>query len=140
MPKEQKELGRLVAVYGTAPRDLQRAAIVAVLSFLFFLAMMFAFYVRQSLLYFLLATGFLVVYLVTMFSLFSMKRTKVRVFESGLEYRKHRLVWGEISKVLTADSIRLETTDGTTVSLPSSLADRDALIRQVHFHTGFDGQ
>ena len=66
---------------------------MAVLSFLFFLAMMFAFYIRQSLLYFLLATAFLVVYLVTMFSLFSMKRTSVRIFESGLEYRKYRLLW-----------------------------------------------
>ncbi|HEY2866120.1 MAG TPA: hypothetical protein VGJ02_03445 [Pyrinomonadaceae bacterium] len=139
MPTEQNELGRLVAVYGAAPRDLQRAAIIAVLSFLFFLAMMFAFYIRQSLLYFLLATAFLVVYLVTMFSLFSMKRAAVRMFESGIEYRKYSLSWDEISKVFTDDGIRLETKYGTTISLPSSLADHDALVRQIEFQTGLHG-
>ena len=53
---------------------VQRAAFIAVLSFLFFLAMMFAFYIRQSMLYFLLATGFLIVYLVTMVSFVRLRR------------------------------------------------------------------
>lgn len=53
---------------------MQRAAFVAVLSFLFFLAMMFTYYIRQSLLYFLLATAFLVVYVITMISLFRLRR------------------------------------------------------------------
>lgn len=52
----------------------QRAAFVAVLSFLFFLSMMFAYYIRQSLLYFLLATAFLIVYVITMISLFRLRR------------------------------------------------------------------
>ena len=51
-----------------APAQLQRAVFIAVLSFLFFLAMMFAYYIRQSALYFLLATAFLIVYLITMVS------------------------------------------------------------------------
>jgi hypothetical protein len=60
-----------------APIDadqIQRAAFIAILSFLFFLAMMFAFYIRQSMLYFLLATGFLIVYLVTMVSFVRLRR------------------------------------------------------------------
>jgi hypothetical protein len=57
-----------------SPVQLQRAAFIAVLSFLFFLAMMFTYYVRQSLLYFLLATAFLVVYVITMISLFRLRR------------------------------------------------------------------
>jgi len=54
--------------------QVQRAAFVAVLSFMFFLAMMFAFYIRQSMLYFLLATGFLVLYLITMASFLRLRK------------------------------------------------------------------
>lgn len=54
--------------------QLQRGVFVAVLSFLFFLAMMIAFYIRQSMLFFLLATAFLIVYLVTMISLFRLRK------------------------------------------------------------------
>ena len=54
---------------------VQRAVLIAVLSFMFFLAMMIAFYVRQSMLYFLLATAFLVVYIFTMISFVRLRRT-----------------------------------------------------------------
>jgi len=57
-----------------APAQLQRAVFIAVLSFLFFLAMMFAYYIRQSAVYFLLATAFLIIYLLTMFSFVRMRR------------------------------------------------------------------
>ncbi|MEO6654613.1 MAG: hypothetical protein ABIO36_00875 [Pyrinomonadaceae bacterium] len=50
------------------PAQLQRAVFIAVLSFLFFLAMMLVFYIRQSPFYFLLATAFLIIYLITMIS------------------------------------------------------------------------
>lgn len=58
-----------------SPAHLQRAVFIAVLSFLFFLAMMFAYYIRQSALYFLLATAFLIVYLVTMISFVRLRRS-----------------------------------------------------------------
>ena len=53
---------------------MQRAAFMAVLSFMFFVAMMFAFYIRQSALYFLLATAFLIIYLLTMISFVRLRR------------------------------------------------------------------
>ena len=53
---------------------LQRAVFIAVLSFMFFLAMMLAFYIWQSMLYFLLATAFLIVYIITMISFVRMRR------------------------------------------------------------------
>jgi hypothetical protein len=56
------------------PAQLQRAVFIGVLSFLFFLGMMFAFLIRQSLLYFLLATAFLIIYLITMFSFVRLRR------------------------------------------------------------------
>lgn len=54
--------------------QIQRAVFIAVLSFLFFLAMMFAFYIRQSALYFLLATAFLIIYIITMISFVRLRR------------------------------------------------------------------
>ena len=57
-----------------SPAQLQRAVFIVVLSFLFFLAMMFAYYIRQSALYFLLATAFLIVYLITMISFVWLRR------------------------------------------------------------------
>ncbi len=57
-----------------SPANFQRAVFIAVLSFLFFLATMLLYYVRQSMLYFLLATAFLIVYVVTMVSLFKVRR------------------------------------------------------------------
>lgn len=56
------------------PAVLQRAVFIAVLSFLFFLAMMFAFYIRQSMVYFLLATAFLIIYVFTMISFVRLRR------------------------------------------------------------------
>jgi Ca2+/Na+ antiporter len=60
------------------PAIVQRAVFVAVLSFLFFLAMMFAYYLRGSVLYFLLATAFLIVYIVTMISFVRLRRSDRR--------------------------------------------------------------
>lgn len=53
---------------------LQRAAFLAVLSFLFFMAMMLAYYLRGSVVYFLLATAFLIVYLITMISVLRLRQ------------------------------------------------------------------
>jgi len=57
-----------------SPSHLQLAVFIAVLSFLFFLAMMFAYYIRQSAVYFLLATAFLIIYLITMISFIRLVR------------------------------------------------------------------
>lgn len=53
---------------------MQRAVFIAVLSFLFFLAMMIAFYIRQSMLYFLLASAFLIVYIFTMIAFLRLRK------------------------------------------------------------------
>ncbi|MBK9215175.1 MAG: hypothetical protein IPM59_06190 [Chloracidobacterium sp.] len=61
-----------------SPAHVQRVAFIAVLSFLFFLAMMLAYYLRGSLLYFLLATAFLVVYTFTMISFVRLRKGRGR--------------------------------------------------------------
>ena len=60
------DLGRAVSKHPTAAVYVQRAAIVTALSFFFFLGMLLVFYVRQQIVYFVLSTAFLVVYIFTM--------------------------------------------------------------------------
>ena len=57
MSENTTALGGLRAVYGTSPALLQRAAIIAVVSFIFFLAMLVVFSLRQNIGYFILATA-----------------------------------------------------------------------------------
>lgn len=99
MSGHSQKPGKLIAIYGIAPVYLQRAVFVIVLSFLFFLGMMFAYYILQSALYFLLASGFLVMYLITMFSFVMQRKNIVKISENGVEYRKFYAAWNEIESV-----------------------------------------
>ena len=122
-------LGKLVGVYGVAPAILQRAIFIAVLSFLFFLSMMIVYYIRDSPFFFLLATAFLLVYLVTMISLVRQRRGVVQLFEHGIEYKKRRLAWDEIRAV--ADDGRITLTTGKSVQLPQTLDRLPELLRLI---------
>ena len=78
------ELGKLIAVHSTSPAFLQRAAIVAALSFLFFLVALIFYLVWQSFLYFMLATGFLIVQLFTIIGWWMQKRNAVSIYTNGI--------------------------------------------------------
>jgi len=95
----EQNLGKLVGVYGIAPAFLQRAVIVAVLSFLFFLATMVMFSVFRNFLYFFLSTAFLIVYLLTMFGWLMMRKNVLKIYEDGFTYRKFTARWSEIASV-----------------------------------------
>ena len=92
-------LGKLVSEHSIAPAYIQRATIVAVLSFVFFMAMMIAFYLRQKLGYFLLSSGFLVLYILTMFGWMMLRKNVVRIYENGFSYRKFSAGWSEIAEI-----------------------------------------
>lgn len=92
-------MGRLVGVHPLSPAHMQRAVFIAVLSFLFFLAMIFLFYLRENILYFLLSTAFLIVYLLTMISLVIQRRNVLEIFERGLSYKKRSITWDEIEEI-----------------------------------------
>ena len=134
MSLNNADLGRLIYVHPIAPIYVQRAVFIAVLSFLFFAAMMLAFYVRQSLGYFLLATGFLFVYLVTMFSWFTMRKKVVRTFENGFEYRSVRYAWSDVSGVSDKLPLKIDLTTGKSLELPSTIAESDILARRIRSH------
>lgn len=129
MPVSNNKLGRLIAVYAISPAYMQRAVTVVVLSFLFFLSMMFAYYIRQSLLYFLLASGFMILYLLTMFSFVIQMRSRVEVFENGFKYKKTTALWNDIVEIRSEGSILLE--NGKAVEFPRSLHDIDGLMQLI---------
>lgn len=86
-------------VHGIAPAVQQRAAILSILSFIFFLAMLVAFSLRQSLGYFLLAAAFLVVQIFTLTGWIMQRRAELKLYENGFTYKKHVCSWSEIESV-----------------------------------------
>lgn len=93
------ELGRLERIYGISPVFMQRAAVITVLAFLFFIAMMIAFYIRQNIGYFLLATAFLIVQLFTLFGWLMARRSEFKIYEKGFSYKKQNWLWQEIESI-----------------------------------------
>jgi hypothetical protein len=97
MAEAIQSLGKLQAVYGTSPAYLQRAAMTAIISFVFFLAMLFVFSIRQNIGYFLLATAFLIVQIFTLVGWVTQSRSRLEVFANGFAYRKKTCRWDEIA-------------------------------------------
>jgi hypothetical protein len=87
---------------------------------------MFAFYLMQKLGFFLLATAFLVIYLVTMYSFITGRKKTVEVFENGLRMGKTSAVWSDVLGVDDAGVVELS--NGRTIDIPQSISERDALI------------
>ena len=129
-----KNLGKLVNTYGTAPVYLQRAAIIAVLSFVFFLGMLAAFYMRQHIGYFALSTAFLVVYVLTLVSWVIQKRSVVSIFENGIRYKKFSVRWEEIESATVVDEsanrkhIELLKNKREKVVIPSSIQGFERIV------------
>ena len=128
------DLGKELSTYGISPVYLQRGAFIAVLSFAFFLAMMFGYYLQQSLVYFLLATGFLVTYLLTLVSWFMQRKNVVTIYDNGLRFRDHGVRWSEIVKVEASG--RIELTGGTHFEIPPTIHDFDRLILLINSKAG----
>lgn len=129
MEGQRQGLGRLISVHMIAPVHVQRAMFVAVLSFMFFLTMMFAFYVFQNVLYFLLSTAFIIVYLIMMFSIVMQRRSNVEIYENGLKYKKKSVRWEEIKSVEPTGSIQADKR--VTIQIPTTLTDFDRVIALI---------
>lgn len=132
MPETRRPLGKLVAVHVLAPEHIQRAVFIAVLSFVFFLAMMVVFYIRENVLYFLLASAFLVVYIVTLLSWIVQRRNVVSVYEQGLTYKKRTVLWDEIEQVnADGETGEIIVRDEKPILLPKTLFKFDSLIQTI---------
>ena len=133
MSLPEKQLGRLVTIFGVQPAYMQRAVFVVILSFVFFLAMMFTFYWRQGFVYFLLASAFLLVYIVTLSSWLMQRRNIVKIYENGIEYRKFSCLWEEIETIAPGEprGLVIKTKSGEKFTIPETIADLDQIIRHV---------
>ena len=129
MEKTTKGLGKLIAVHPIAPALVKRAVFNAAHSFMFFLTMMFTFYLRQNILYFLLASAFLVLYLVMMFALLMQRRSTVEVFENGFRTKKQSIQWSEVVSI--SDEGVVELASGRHVVLAHSVVDFDLMISNL---------
>lgn len=144
MSLEEKQLGTLISVHGIAPVFLQQAAIVAVVSFIFFLVMLIAFSIRQNVGYFLLATAFLIVQLFTLFGFFAIKRSIFKIFENGFTYKKHVCLWSEIESIEAAENrltggskinYEIKKTGGEKIVLTGAIHRIEAIIKRIRTET-----
>jgi hypothetical protein len=122
-------LGRLVSIHGVDPAFLQRGVFIVVLSFLFFLAMMLMYYLRQGIGYFLLATAFLIIYLITMFSFVMLRRHSLHIYESGFIFRGRTVFWDQVRSASPTGEIALM--NGKPVKLPRSLRGIDGILAVI---------
>jgi hypothetical protein len=126
MIEKSQNLGKLISVHTIAPAFLQRAVIIAVLSFVFFLAMLAVFSIRQNFIYFFLSTAFLITYLLTMFGWLMMRKNILKIYENGLTYRKFTARWDEIEAVESDSkngkiSCEIRKTKGEKITLTDSI-------------------
>ncbi len=132
MSESARKLGPSVSQYTTSPANLQRAAIVSVVSFAFFLAMLAAFYLRQQIGFFLLSTGFLVVYIITSIGWVLQKRNFVTIYENGISYRKFRAVWDEIQSVTAGkNGLEIASSRRDKIIIPTSMSGYNEIVNAV---------
>lgn len=129
MSESSKSLGKLIAVHGLSPAHIQRAVFITVLSFVFFLGTMVAYYVRQELLFFLLASAFLMVYIITLFSWIAQRKTVLEIFEKGVAYRKFSAKWDEIAEVKSDGTIVLK--DNKQIAVSSAIHELGRAISYI---------
>ena len=130
------DLGPLISTHGTSPVFLQRAVIIAILSFLFFIITLLFFYINQELMYFVMSTAFLVIYILTMIGWVMQKRNAVAIHENGITYRKFAATWDEIKSV-TADpksGITIVKLSGDTTVIGRSIAGVNEIASTIRKH------
>ena len=137
MSEKESSLGELQAVYGTSPVYLQRAAIVAVLSCVFFLGMRFVFSLTQKLVFFLLSTAFLVVELFTLFGWLAQRRNELKVYEKGFVYKKQNYLWEDLREISVKRddqqkiSGEIETKDNKKILFTDSIHNVESFFKLV---------
>ena len=130
------DLGPLLSTHGISPVFLQRAVIVAILSFLFFIITLLFFYIQQELMFFVMSTAFLVIYILTMIGWVMQKRNLVTIHENGVAYRKFAATWDEIKSV-TADSrsgITIVKLGGDSTVIGRSIAGVNEIAATIRRH------
>ncbi|MFL6469204.1 MAG: hypothetical protein ACJ72Z_14700 [Pyrinomonadaceae bacterium] len=114
----------MIAAFPTAPSYIQRAAIIALLSFVFFLAMLVAFLFRQQSGYLILAAAFFVLNLFTLAGFLMQRRNVASLFENGIKYKALTAYWNEIVSIDDGnEGITIVKADGSAIKIPRSVDD-----------------
>jgi hypothetical protein len=129
---QELQLGKLEGVHGISPVFMQRAAFIAVLSFVFFIAMLIGFSIRQNIGYFLLATAFLIVQLLTLFGWLVARRAEFRIYENGFGYKKQVCRWDEIESMAVRTESRLVGGDKINCEIRKTNGERIVLSETIH--------
>ena len=139
MRRKEKQLGTFECAFPISPLYLARVIFVAALSFAFFLAMLLGFYIREQIGYFILSSAFLVVYLLTMFGWFLLRRQKLQVHEFGISYRRAKILWNEITSIedLGERSFLIKGSDGTVLQVSDAVSESEKVRKIVRRKTGF---
>lgn len=143
MALDQKNLGKLLSSHHIDARHLQRAAIIAILAFIFFLAMIAGFFFRGHIGYFLLATGFLVVLIFTFFSWVKGRSSIVYTYDSGIKFRDFSARWNELqpAKVVTESAgrrrIEIFKNRSKVIVVPSTFSNFSTFEKIVAEKLGF---
>ncbi len=134
----KQDLGKLLQIYPISPIFLQRAAIVAVVSFIFFLVMLIAFSIRQNIGYFLLATAFLVVEIFTLIGWYLQRGAEFKIFEKGFSYKKQHELWSNIGSISPSSKNKFEVIkkDGSKFFLTEIIDGVDEVARHVGSEVG----
>ncbi|MGQ0540882.1 MAG: hypothetical protein ACT4O9_03395 [Blastocatellia bacterium] len=77
----------------------------------------------MTLVYFVLATAFLVVNIFTMIGLLMQKRNVLKVYEKGFRYRNTSLIWPEIASAKFGEHLGLviAKTNGEQMTIPRTV-------------------
>ena len=82
---------------------------------------MFTFYLLQNIVFFLLATAFLVIYLATMVSFFTARKKSVEVHENGLRIGRESILWTDIDGIDEDGSI-------ARTGMPNAIAVASSIV------------
>jgi hypothetical protein len=145
MAEQTQKLGKLESVHGISPVYLQRALIVIILSFIFFMAMLIAFSLREQIGYFLLSTAFLIVNLFTLFGFMMQRKKVVKIYENGLTYKNQTCFYDDIKEIFLKETDKLKSKceitkiDGEKILIPEIIHDVAGIVDKIHQKVDAEG-
>lgn len=136
MAQQDSDLGALQNVYGISPIFIQRALVVAVLSFVFFIAMLIVFSLLQKLVFFLLATAFLIIELLTLFGWLTQKRNEIGIYENGFTFRRQNYLWNQLATISKSGDgqktkYEIKLNDGNRISMSGAANGVEDFVRKA---------
>ena len=127
--KKPRGTGKVIGRFTVSPLFLQRSALIALLSFFFFLAMLVGYSLRGQFGYLILAAAFFVLHIFSLSGVWMLRKKSIGIFENGLEFRRRFIAWSELEAADfppgSAGALRLKS--GETIQLPANIERAQAL-------------